>query len=42
MTAEHTLSKRLLVVDDDPGQIEAVRDLLEPEGITVAGAASGE
>ncbi len=42
MTVEHTLSKRLLVVDDDPGQIEAVRDLLEPEGITVAGAASGE
>ena len=36
------VSLRLLLVDDDPDQLEVVRDVLEPEGITVAGASTGE
>jgi DNA-binding NtrC family response regulator len=39
---ELPLSRRLLVVDDDPDQVEIVRHVLEPEGLTVTGAGSGE
>lgn len=39
---ELPLSRRLLVVDDDPDQVEIVRHVLETEGLTVTGAGSGE
>src|SRR4030095_13325592 len=42
MEAETLGARRLLVVDDDPVQVETVRNILEAEGVTVANATSGE
>jgi DNA-binding NtrC family response regulator len=42
MDSETLGAKRLLVVDDDPVQVETVRNVLEAEGVTVATATSGE